>query len=297
VQTAFHEFGHALHGFLSQCNYVTVSGTNVARDFVEMFSQFNENFAFVPEILVNYANNWETGEPIPASLVEKIRKSLNSWGNKHISFGGKLVLINSVLNSIPIFYMSYMKMPVQVRKKVVRIQRDFLWGGVNGKKKLSWVKWKVVCQDKKKGGLGVRDLELVNLSLLMKWRWRLLNREEVGLWKDVLIAKYGDFILHNASWSNRPYPYFASNWWKDICDLEGCVESKNWVAESVSRTIGNGATTQFWSEKWIGDSLLCVKFPRLFLISNQKEATISELAVVEGGIIHWNFSWRRRLFV
>ena len=76
VQTAFHEFGHALHGFLSQCNYTTVSGTSVARDFVEMFSQFNENFAFVPEILVNYANNWETGDPIPASLVEKIRKSL-----------------------------------------------------------------------------------------------------------------------------------------------------------------------------------------------------------------------------
>lgn len=76
VQTAFHEFGHALHGFLSQCNYVTVSGTSVARDFVEMFSQFNENFAFVPEILVNYANNWETGEPIPAQLVEKVQKGL-----------------------------------------------------------------------------------------------------------------------------------------------------------------------------------------------------------------------------
>ncbi|MBR1783762.1 MAG: M3 family metallopeptidase [Bacteroidales bacterium] len=76
VQTAFHEFGHALHGFLSQCNYTTVSGTSVARDFVEMFSQFNENFAFVPEILVNYANNWETGEPIPAELVQKIQKSL-----------------------------------------------------------------------------------------------------------------------------------------------------------------------------------------------------------------------------
>ena len=76
VQTAFHEFGHALHGFLSQCNYVTVSGTNVARDFVEMFSQFNENFAFVPEILANYANNWETGEPIDPALVEKIQKGL-----------------------------------------------------------------------------------------------------------------------------------------------------------------------------------------------------------------------------
>ena len=76
VQTAFHEFGHALHGFLSQCNYTSVSGTNVARDFVEMFSQFNENFAFVPEILACYANHCETGEPIPADLVEKIRKSL-----------------------------------------------------------------------------------------------------------------------------------------------------------------------------------------------------------------------------
>ena len=76
VQTAFHEFGHALHGFLTQCNYKTVSGTNVARDFVEMFSQFNENFAFVPEILAVYAKDYRNGNPIPAELVEKIQKSL-----------------------------------------------------------------------------------------------------------------------------------------------------------------------------------------------------------------------------
>ena len=76
VQTAFHEFGHALHGFLTQCNYKTVSGTNVARDFVEMFSQFNENFAFVPEILAVYAKDYRSGNPIPTELVEKIQKSL-----------------------------------------------------------------------------------------------------------------------------------------------------------------------------------------------------------------------------
>ena len=76
VQTAFHEFGHALHGFLTQCNYETVSGTNVARDFVEMFSQFNENFAFVPEILSAYAHDYRTGETIPAGLVEKIGSAL-----------------------------------------------------------------------------------------------------------------------------------------------------------------------------------------------------------------------------
>jgi peptidyl-dipeptidase Dcp len=76
VQTAFHEFGHALHGFLSKCNYTSVSGTSVARDFVEMFSQFNENFAFVPEILAVYANDYRTGEPIPAEIVAKIQKAL-----------------------------------------------------------------------------------------------------------------------------------------------------------------------------------------------------------------------------
>ena len=76
VQTAFHEFGHALHGFLTRCHYRTVSGTSVARDFVEMFSQFNENFAFVPEILKVYANDYQTGEPIPEELVDKIGRSL-----------------------------------------------------------------------------------------------------------------------------------------------------------------------------------------------------------------------------
>ena len=76
VQTAFHEFGHALHGFLTKCHYPDVSGTAVKRDFVEMFSQFNENFAFEPEILAAYANDYRTGEPIPAALVEKIGNSL-----------------------------------------------------------------------------------------------------------------------------------------------------------------------------------------------------------------------------
>ena len=75
VQTAFHEFGHALHGLLSKCHYRSVSGTSVKRDFVEMFSQFNENWAFQPELLKEYAVN-EKGEVIPAALVEKINNAL-----------------------------------------------------------------------------------------------------------------------------------------------------------------------------------------------------------------------------
>ena len=76
TQTAFHEFGHALHGFLTKCHYKDVSGTSVTRDFVEMFSQFNEHWAFQKEILSAYANDYRTGEPISDELVEKISNSL-----------------------------------------------------------------------------------------------------------------------------------------------------------------------------------------------------------------------------
>jgi len=76
VQTVFHEFGHALHGLLTKCHYKSVSGTSVTRDFVEMFSQINENWAFQPELLKVYATHPETGEVIPQELVQKINNSL-----------------------------------------------------------------------------------------------------------------------------------------------------------------------------------------------------------------------------
>jgi peptidyl-dipeptidase Dcp len=77
VTTMFHEFGHALHGILSDCQYNTLSGTSVARDFVEMPSQFNESFASIPEVFDHYARHYETGEPMPADLKERMLKSIN----------------------------------------------------------------------------------------------------------------------------------------------------------------------------------------------------------------------------
>ena len=77
VETLFHEYGHALHGLLSQCTYKSVAGTSVARDFVELPSQIMENWAFQPEVLEGYARHYETGEVIPAELVEKITAAGN----------------------------------------------------------------------------------------------------------------------------------------------------------------------------------------------------------------------------
>ncbi len=77
VCTLFHEFGHALHGMLSNCQYNPLSGTAVARDFVEMPSQFNESFASIPEIFDHFARHTETGKPMPADLKERMLKSIN----------------------------------------------------------------------------------------------------------------------------------------------------------------------------------------------------------------------------
>ena len=77
VETFLHEFGHALHSIFSKVHYKALSGTNVLRDFVELPSQLMENFAVEPEFLHTFANHYETGEPLPDELIERIRQSRN----------------------------------------------------------------------------------------------------------------------------------------------------------------------------------------------------------------------------
>lgn len=75
TRTLFHEFGHALHGLLTQAHYPSVSGTNVKHDFVELFSQINEKWSIHPSVMPTFAKHYESGKPIPAELIGKMQKS------------------------------------------------------------------------------------------------------------------------------------------------------------------------------------------------------------------------------
>ena len=102
--------------------------------------------------------------------------------------GGRLVLINLVLSSLPMFRMSFFEMPRGVLKKLDYFRSRFFGTTMNTKKKYRLTKWKIVCTPKDQGGLGVLNLDVHNKCLLSKWLFKLLNRD--GVWQQLLKSKY-----------------------------------------------------------------------------------------------------------
>jgi hypothetical protein len=183
-------------------------------------------------------------------ILEVIQKRLTLWKNKYISLGGRVVLLNSVLAAIQIFYLSLFRMPMGVRKKIVSLQRRFLWGGAAGASKISWVSWCDVCRPKKEGGLGVKDLRIMNISLLTKWKWRLLS-EGQSIWQNILWDRYGGGES-GVGWMSRRLPSVnASSWWNDLMTV-GMVVGTDILHGIFIKKIGNGGNTSFLSDTWVG---------------------------------------------
>jgi hypothetical protein len=272
-----------------------IMGVNVSQDFMRLSSIFLN--CRVGSIPFKYLGLPVGANPRKAStwepLVQSLRKRLGGWTNRFVSLGGRITLLNSVLNAIPIFYLSFIKIPVKVWKSIKRIQREFLWGGRGGRRKINWVKWELVCQPKRSGGLGVRDIRAVNISLLAKWRWRLLTKEN-SLWQQVIIGKYGDSVLGRVEMGEDCKPWFSSSWWRDICSI-GINLDRNWFSLGVAKNLGNGGSTRFWEDIWVGEVSLQQRFPQLFLISVQQDTTIASVWN-SNEIPGWNLRWRRRLF-
>ncbi|XP_016170077.1 uncharacterized protein LOC107612834 [Arachis ipaensis] len=120
-------------------------------------------------------------------VIDKVEEKLSLWKAKILSKAGKLVLIKSVINSLPIYYLSLYKMPVAVAKKLISLQRRFFWGKDDGRAGLALVKWELIQAPKKLGGLGVGDAMIHNTALLFKWWWRF-SKEDCPLWKKVVCS-------------------------------------------------------------------------------------------------------------
>ncbi|PNX71762.1 cysteine-rich receptor-like protein kinase, partial [Trifolium pratense] len=153
----------------------------------------------------------ETWKPV----VEAMTKRLSFWNSRHLSFGGRVTLINSVLASIPLYFFSFFKAPKCILKQLVRIQRNFLWGGGSDDKKLCWVKWDQICLPKEEGGLGIKNLELFNVALLSKWKWRFLTEGE-AVWSELLRFRYGHLPSSLLTRVLSVNGNKESIWWKDV---------------------------------------------------------------------------------
>jgi hypothetical protein len=118
-------------------------------------------------------------------IEEKFEKRLNCWRGKLLSYGGPLVLINSILSSLSLFMLSFYEVPKGILEKMDFYRSRFFWQGHNHKKKYKLAKWNIICKTKDQGGLGILDLVEQNKCLLSKW---LFNRD--GAWQQLHRNKY-----------------------------------------------------------------------------------------------------------
>ena len=123
-------------------------------------------------------------------VTDKFKSRLSDWKARSISFGGRLCLCKTVLGSLGSYYFSLFKAPAKVIKTSESIQCHFFWGGTDEKRKICWVAWNEVLNEKEKGGLGIGSLRALNLALLGSWWVRFLSYTEAS-WKEIVTNRYG----------------------------------------------------------------------------------------------------------
>ena len=122
-------------------------------------------------------------------VVNCIKSRLSRWKSKHLSFGARLVLLKSILTSLPVYALSFFKAPSGIIASIESFLIRFFLGGCEDNRKIAWIDWEAICLAKEVGGLGIRRLREFNLVLLGKWCWKMVVDRE-GLWFRVLTARY-----------------------------------------------------------------------------------------------------------
>lgn len=228
-------------------------------------------------------------------MAKKLERKLASWKGKLLSIGGRLTLIKSSLQSLPIYYMTLFQLPKGVADEMVKIQRRFLWAGECDKKRvMCLVKWEWVEMPKQMGGLGVGNLLHKNMALLIKWMWRFME-ENNALWKQVIMHKYNTSLIGNLA--NFEAPKYGGPW-RSICNV---VKRNplvlNITQGNVRKRVRAGKKKLFWLDVWVGEKSLRSSFPRLFVVASNQNVVVEQMGFPDGETWRWIFQWRRDLFV
>ncbi|GJX00650.1 RNA-directed DNA polymerase, eukaryota, reverse transcriptase zinc-binding domain protein [Tanacetum coccineum] len=234
-------------------------------------------FFLVLGLKINVQKSNISGVSVPAKdvakmakiLVMKFSSKLVQWKAHHLSVGGRLSLIKSVLGNLPTYYMSIYMMPVSIQKKLESMRNNFFIGGDEGDKKITWVKWKKCLASKKLGGLGIGSIYAINLGLLFKWIWRFRCHSN-DLWVRVINDLYG---LNGGIHDDRVHPY--STWGAILSSVKRLKQNGTDLLALCVRKIRNGARTCFWNDTWCGNSPLKTIYLRIYMIDSDIDSMVS----------------------
>jgi hypothetical protein len=232
-------------------------------DYINLFGCAAGEFPFRYLGIPIHFRKLKNGEWKPVE--DRFEIKLAGWIGKLLSYGDRLVLINSVLTSLPMFLLSFFEIPIGVRKRLDFFRSRFFWQSDGSKRKYRLSKWDIMCRPKDQGGLGIEVLVLKNKCLLSKWLFKILNEE--GMWQELVQNKY----LHSLSLSQVKVGSQDSPFWKGILRVRDDFFSRGHFV------LGNGRMIRFWEDTWLGDAPLASQYPSLFCIVQRKNVLVADV--------------------
>nr|GEV34611.1 RNA-directed DNA polymerase, eukaryota, reverse transcriptase zinc-binding domain protein [Tanacetum cinerariifolium] len=195
---------------------------------------------------------------------------LSKWKMKTLSIGGRLTLLKSVLGSLPLYYMSMFKVPLQVLKKIESIHSHFFNGVELNNKKMSLIKWDNVLASKENGGLGISSFFALNRALIFKWVWQFCTQRS-SLKTRVITAIYG----LDGKLQCPQKACYSSNWMDIVREVSRLHKKGMDLLGFIKKKVGNGKNTLFWEESWKDVIPFKSLYPRLFALESDKKVTVA----------------------
>ncbi|XP_058764573.1 uncharacterized mitochondrial protein AtMg00310-like [Vicia villosa] len=215
-------------------------------------------------------------------VISHVKSKLEVWRGRRLSHVGRVVMINSVLNVIPTYTLSFYRVPKKVLQRLCQLQGNFLWNRKENSRAIHWASWKTVCKTKEQGGLGVKDIEVMNMALLNKWKWRILKESDKP-WVNILNSRYDNIKVKVLEGDAFVLSSRYSIWWRDLinCELDlptGFCK----FAGIINCSVENGGDTALWQARWVCDQSLSEAFTEIHERVIDKNTSIASAGVWEG---------------